>query len=1013
MTPLPSLDDALSSLHWNNLSQLVKVGCETQWSVQQMEMLLEWIFVRWQHPRDSDDEDHMWIAVWQIAQTWSSCLVYAAAVYQRNTEHEDSEKQKTFLDILYDQIIDHGSKHENKSTTNMAMTPAVASSWMLLSLFCKVLDRCCGLCCNSSFTHEEKSQYYRWFLCHINLLHEFSMGGLRIRPDEWNNMIHKHALDLCEFKTSCTQILELIYDNDNAYVYIGSVPPDFDRKLLQEATRLNDIQMPPSSFSVFSLSCLRLLVIKNHHIGDKREEEKLVQFLKSTPIISHVTSAVVQCCSYENYDHNGIPSWTLTTRQNEKFAAFSTLQVLYYQYSPTSIADAIAQHPETRQFLEYAWNKVLRLSSENSRKDNSCPTDDCEILLFLHEACRPLTRQIAHLLLSESSGSNGNHHILTCLFEDSGGHDNHFISLESAVLLKVLLADRLYVTRHDELSRLVWQLSNDLIKAIVESLYKMASSRQKSQYYCNNYYYYFSPILLALLDVGYILIKVAINDAEIYSAISPFVMHAHFLESLVEVASPKRTERVMDVNSSLAQVESNRSKLIDSFEDNDDQSTPPLNNLSYTRLDVSSVVAETEKLIPPRGMDCTLRLSAATLLAAFAQQKKIQPENYGNAVVLQNRALDAANKFVADLQLCFEVDSTSRGFYTTHRRLRLLTILAAKPENERYLAGLVQASEIAHKVSHGELHEALDQCQQKLKNAIAGEKQHREEKEKLSSRLNALAVKYQREKSELHRHVVKQSENLVEIHVVERKKAESRSRELAKHMAEAQKTAILCREAEAQIRSMYDDVTSKLQDTVAKESKLIKRAESSETELRLVSNKLRETEKSLSDITRWAKDLQRQLEVQIDQMATMDESQSQLRESLENLFGDMVSLAQLYEVLEKQQYLLKERNEEKLEKLQTRLENERQRNTELEERERRILHENEIISKKYLRAKERLEEEQNARVREAEQRRKRATGPVSYINNLHKDHSKISSSTSDKRSHTASAGKENGSSRSS
>ena len=129
------------------------------------------------------------------------------------------------------------------------------------------------------------------------------------------------------------------------------------------------------------------------------------------------------------------------------------------------------------------------------------------------------------------------------------------------------------------------------------------------------------------------------------------------------------------------------------------------------------------------------------------------------------------------------------------------------------------------------------------------------------------------------------------------------------------------------------------------------------------------------------------LDQQTETLAYVEQSESELKVSLENLFADMCCLAHLYEVKEREASSYQESGEMVVEKLKRKLEIERQKYVELDERQKRIQYENEMLSKKYAKARDKLEEEREDRKRESE-RRKRAA-PVSYINQLHLNQSTI------------------------
>jgi chromosome segregation ATPase len=106
-----------------------------------------------------------------------------------------------------------------------------------------------------------------------------------------------------------------------------------------------------------------------------------------------------------------------------------------------------------------------------------------------------------------------------------------------------------------------------------------------------------------------------------------------------------------------------------------------------------------------------------------------------------------------------------------------------------------------------------------------------------------------------------------------------------------------------------------------------------------------------------------------------------LQEDLEETFAQLSFLAQVYQSKEDEISAIVEKKDQAVQEARRHADSERRRNNELEANERHLQFENDRLTKKLTRAKEKLEEERNQRHEEAERRKRHA--PVSYINQLH------------------------------
>jgi chromosome segregation ATPase len=488
---------------------------------------------------------------------------------------------------------------------------------------------------------------------------------------------------------------------------------------------------------------------------------------------------------------------------------------------------------------------------------------------------------------------------------------------------------------------------------------------------------YNCPTLLCLLDLVYLLLS---GDEGICQSIIN-TMSADTLESLVQIMSPK------EVRVDLSMTGVDESLTQDDVIESDD-STPTVQNLS--RLENSVVMVEEKR--EPHGMDQTARIAAATVLAVLGRHSFSghDSEKAGRFSLLQGRMFDAANSFVSELNLTFSAGGgTALSTDMTKRRLRLLAALGTA-DNEEYLSGLLHTAETRRRRELTELSHHVHRCNEALEQYREKEKRLVSEKEAYSCRLAALSVSAQRDKSELQRSMAQNAKNLVATHLAERTKAEKRLQELSKQTAESERqladairTAQSCRESEALAKSSLQQANARLNEVSSREQELAERTKHSESELGRVSDELRSLKASLNDILGKEKKMRGKMKEKEELLADMEESEIRMRESLENLFADMVSLARLYEIKEQEEAEARLKNDELVGKLKRQLEKERQRNAELEETQSRLQHDNEVLSNRYAKTREKLQREREKHQKEQEVQRRRNMGPVSYINQLH------------------------------
>jgi len=390
-------------------------------------------------------------------------------------------------------------------------------------------------------------------------------------------------------------------------------------------------------------------------------------------------------------------------------------------------------------------------------------------------------------------------------------------------------------------------------------------------------------------------------------------------------------------------------------------------------------------------MESSVRMAAATVLAILGEYRGDCADDDASRVsILQNRMTDAVHAFVGDHHLSFSCQSTdcTQSHDMTRRRIRLLSCLAT-PENEDYLATLLYSGELQHRRTLHSLTANVQRLQQTIEDSHNREKQLLLVKESCFEKLSAQAIAFQRQKCEFQRSTTQNAKALVQVHQAERSKVELRSQELAdrlrdteQRLAEASRAAEVSHRVELESKAALDDAEAKVAELASHEQEAVRREHECRRKLGQVAEDLRSTTSRMEQMKRNEEKMMAQIAVQKESLANMDDSNLAMRDSLESLFADMVSLALLFEKKEGEEKAFRENAQVSVQRLKQELEAERARSAELEDKFIQTECQNDMLSRKYERTREKLEREREDRQKDAVERLRRA-GPVSYINQLH------------------------------
>lgn len=465
------------------------------------------------------------------------------------------------------------------------------------------------------------------------------------------------------------------------------------------------------------------------------------------------------------------------------------------------------------------------------------------------------------------------------------------------------------------------------------------------------------PVLLTLLDILDELFHVVENCDFVLSQLG-----AQSLEKLIYLVEPK--ERKIDFCFDM-DIEKN-------------SNTPPANNLS--RLDEKSICIEQEEEKEARGLDYTVRLAAATVLSRLGYHASLpSDESLG---LLISRICTGVNEFFASFHE-FKLDERFKNILSldVSKRSYRLQYAMTTSENEAFVTSILFAKLEHHEGMLIELKQENESKDKKLFHALEKEQKLKLEKKRLINQCRAHASLFERELTKVKTNAIQDTRQLVAMHASERSYAEKHALELQESMKESesklkevQKMMEEFKKAEEIAKKELRVASSKLLD-LQKENKELKCMVDGEIAKvqRLEEKLMAKTEELVS-----TNQIQNELEGEI---SLVKDNNANLRDNLEDLFADMISISQIYHHKEKEETENLEKKNREFEELRRALDHERESNEEKARNLENLKQENEKLLRKYSKYKERLEVERRER-QEENQRRKR-NGPVSYINQLH------------------------------
>jgi hypothetical protein len=803
---------------------------------------------------------------------------------------------------------------------------------------------------------------------------------------------------------------------DNVYFNLS-------KTLIAQAQRLIDPHMPYTCYTRLSLASLALLATLERKASLDLPHD-YVELLESTALVDFVSLASFPRESGNtNSENHEPPRWTQTDslvlqpwtlpilRQwNHTGRLFVQQQRNHHHQPPQNQLVT-----ELEAYTSTVWSRIL-----SSLQQKQSPTvgnhghasagdvslSSFRALLWLHTEARSIARSALSSLVKKVTAEPLQHGLsslnasplLAALLhsirpENSSNHqpgnDDNTCNLGAVLLLHMLLEDRRTAATHDKLSRAIW---NAIDERFVQDLLHTTLAAHMSNGDRNR------PALLALLDTLQTILpmhpQISWNLVDSFSA--------QHLEALVQLVTPRNCR--IDLNQQQQKGASfDNDETFDLMES--DESTPPANNLS--RLDEKSICVEIEDETKFHGIDETVRMAAASVLATFLATASHPPNTSSHSGekdrinLIKSRMSVTLTVYVADLQLSFCLPHQKSCMDLSRRRLRLLTTLA-QSDCEEFVTGLIFATETHQRHAVQDILQEAYSSRKQVEMARVREERLVKEKESLARQLKAQSASYQKEKTMFQQTVRHNSKQLIQVHATERANAEKQAKEMSRQLqdlerlaAQALNDAMTSKEAEASMKASLENTASRLKEKEEKLQLQERMLHERQQEVERLARELSTTKTSLSGAIQKTHEMREHIESQEETLVGMEKSQSELQESLELLFADMVGLAQLYEHQEEQLSNSHHQGTALTAKLEQKLAKEKARNDELERRQEQMEYENEVLSKKYAHVREKLDEERSRQAEEAsQQRRKKRTGPVSYINQLHNNNTSIATTAS-------------------
>jgi len=586
-------------------------------------------------------------------------------------------------------------------------------------------------------------------------------------------------------------------------------------------------------------------------------------------------------------------------------------------------------------------------------------------MVLLHSHCRLTSRAALSSLIETTCNAD---HSLTSIRETMQAIVStlvrilHSVTRETmlyAVLLfRVLLSDRCSQRTHDALSRALWEsLDTQCLEQIVGGVLKVVDTNQGVV----------RPLTLALLDLLNELFQDPVNCDLLLKSLP-----VERFEGLVTILESKKVK--FDFKDTTAW--NDLSLDLDS-------DTPPANNLS--RIDESSICVEQEHDAIAVGLDETIQLSCATLLATLGYKSPSAVDEGIN--LLKARACSIVIDFAARYHEKAYLSDGLLSFDTAKRTLRL-QLAVCNSENEGIIAATLFSGQLLQQRLHLEMQHNSQTVQARLRAAEDRAGELERQVRALKAKNVSQSIILQRELSRLKESTSQDAKQLVAIHVAERSVAESRvvdyRVQLERAENKAQDTLVRVVEAERVTVKTKEELQQALEkiDEFEKENrKLSRRIDEDEAKSKELKEIIHSQNEKCDSLVVSRKRLEADLCERDHTIQSLEGTKENLKDNLEELFADMFNLATVYEFKESELTALRQNHYDEMAEARQDLLKEKERSKVLQKSNDELRESNERLQRKLERYKQRLEDERSAR--EEENSRRKRNGPVSYFNQLH------------------------------
>eukprot|EP00977_Amphora_coffeiformis_P006362 scaffold1353_cov161-Amphora_coffeaeformis.AAC.34 len=868
---------------WMQLQKALKehIG---QWKFSQAMTLLEWVSKQVQQ---RENEEHavrsLNLLAMLLNEHWGIHLVYAISC-----PTEDKEKSP-FL------CLSQWSRDTSRPTVQGAACVCLAALWRALSQL-DVLTSPSNAVSTLSGTEDNA-----WWIKSLEKdNHEHPVDGYWnevfdwcleqwLRSDADNDMddddtaeSEQDVIEQETLKHAASVLLVQFLHDETSSTWLYSMPESnwstLTERLIEQSQRLVDPNMPMTSFARLSLVSLHLLALMDQKAGRDMPHsyEKLLS--GNGGLVVAIMQSTLQVTS-EN-----VPRW----------AADATIWAVPILREWSKAGTLMSYwEMETRSELARAFAKDMfeRIGNGSLVK----PTKLASFLWLLRET-PALCRNVLMDVVPKEQWFSFVESLVALVLRDKT-----CAAIASAAVLHQILS----LSPYRKLEQASSQSSQGFLDKIVSRATVALELREEK------------ALLLLLLDS----LKFLSESTRSSTSSSLF----KFVENLL----PFLSHTVHQVNQNMTRVDS------DSSMDSED-CTPPAGNLS--RIDVSIIMPDhsQEVVVKPiiHGLEPYLRISAATLVAIVTSSTTNKDRR-----AYHSQALQVLSNYTASEDMISSSHNSclvSKG--AVIRKAALLRTLATMQEESYFVDAYVnmevcRARELYHSSS-----EAAS-LRKRIEWLEIREKQLSKENNALEARLSAHTITAQRERNVLHRKLVSEAKQTLKAEITQRAALQSEVdnlREITKQVGEQLQVA------ETQNKNLQENETV-LKTELSEKAERLQRLESEisqvtqerDNECERATKLSKEVESSNESINKYKK-REKQLRDQIEQhevdLEGLEASRAEMHANLENLFGDMVSLANAYELKEKEVSSGHKNKESTIEKLEMDLDKERQRRKDLEDK---------------------------------------------------------------------------------